>query len=105
MDIQITTDHNITSTVALTARVEAAVRDSLVDFQQQITSVGIHFTDENSDQKSGPEEMRCVVEARLAGRKPVAVSHQAGTLDAATDGATGKMRRLLTSDLGKIRSQ
>ena len=49
--------------------------------------------------------MRCRMEARLEGRKPVAVTHQAATLDEAVEGAAGKLIRLIESTLGRLRDQ
>jgi hypothetical protein len=40
-----------------------------------------------------------MIEARLEGMKPIAVTHQAGTLDLALNGAAGKLSRLLDSTL------
>lgn len=42
---------------------------------------------------------------RLEGRKPVAVTHQAATLDQAVDGARDKLTRLIDSTLGRLRDQ
>jgi hypothetical protein len=49
--------------------------------------------------------MRCAMEARLKGRQPIAVTHQAATLELAVDGATDKLTRLIESTLGRLRDQ
>ena len=49
--------------------------------------------------------MRCVMEARLEGRQPAAVTHQAATLDNAIKGAADKLARLIESTLGRLRDQ
>ena len=63
----------------------------------------VHLSDENSDKKCGNDDMRCVMEARLEGRQPIAATHQAATLDQAVDGATDKLTRWIESTLGRLR--
>jgi hypothetical protein len=46
-----------------------------------------------------------VMEARLEGRLPVAVTHQAATLDQAVEGAAHKLARLIESTLGRLHDQ
>jgi ribosome-associated translation inhibitor RaiA len=101
MLIQINTDDNIANTDALTGQVEAVVRDALDRFADQITRVVVHLSDENSDKKSGSADMRCLLEARLAGLQPISVSDEAATVAQAVDGATRKMKRSLDSTLGR----
>jgi hypothetical protein len=73
-------------------------------FADQITRVEVHLSDENS-QKGGDEDKRCLLEARLAGLQPMAVSHQAATLPQAIDGAATKLAKALESTLGRLGSQ
>jgi ribosome-associated translation inhibitor RaiA len=101
MHIQINTDDNITQPEALTTRIEDTVRDVLDRFADQVTRVEVHLSDENSDKKSGSSNMRCMLEARVAGLQPVAVTDSAATLEQAVDGAARKMRRSLDSTLGR----
>jgi hypothetical protein len=49
--------------------------------------------------------MRCMMEARLEGRQPLAVTHHAQTLGQAVDGAADKLCRLIDSTLGRLRDQ
>jgi len=102
MQVQINTDSNIEGNDQLTRQVEAVVRDALGRFSAQITRVEVNLRDENSDKKSGAEDKRCVLEARLAGRQPIAVSHEAMTIEQAVDGAAEKMKRSLDSTLGRL---
>lgn len=101
MKIQLNTDVNIEGTEALAARVRATVEDALDRFSEHITRVEIHLSDENAG-KSGPKDHRCMLEARLQGRQPVAVTEQAPTLDQAVNGASHKLARLLDSTLGRL---
>ncbi len=103
MKIQINTDNNIEGSEELAQQTEAVVKSALERFTGQITRVEIHLSDENSDKKGGNDDMRCVMEARVEGRQPIAVTHQAATLDQAVDGAAGKLTRLIEDTLGRLR--
>lgn len=102
MQVQINTDSNIEGHDELTQQVEAVIRDALDRFSERITRVEVHLSDENSDQKFGIDDKRCLLEARLAGLRPTAVSHQAATLEQAVDGAAEKLKRSLESTLGRL---
>ena len=104
MQIQINTDHNIEGHEALAAQVSGVVENALSRIRDHITRVEVHLSDEDSD-KGGPNEKRCMMEARLEGRQPVAVTHQAETLNQAVDGAADKLARLIESTLGRLHDQ
>ena len=44
-----------------------------------------------------------MMEARLEGRQPIAVTNEAATVDRAVDGAADKLNRLIESTLGRVR--
>jgi len=101
MQIQVNTDHNIAGHDALAAHVRDVVAGALSRFSERITRVEVHLTDENSH-KSGPDDKRCVMEARLEGRQPVVVTHQGATVHQSVDGAAVKLTRLIESALGRL---
>jgi ribosome-associated translation inhibitor RaiA len=105
MQIQINTDRNIEGRETLTARVSGVVESALSRFSDSITRVEVHLRDANSDKKGGGDDMHCLMEVRLRGRRPVAVTSQAATLDQAVDGAADKVTRLLDSTLGQMRDR
>jgi len=102
MLIQVNTDSNITGDEALAGRSQAIVQGALNRFGERITRVEVHLSDQNSDKKSGTAAMRCLLEARLAGLQPIAVSHQATTLEQAVEGAAEKLVHSLDSVLGRL---
>jgi ribosome-associated translation inhibitor RaiA len=102
MQVQIHTDRNIEGDAALTGSVEAVVRDSLSRFGDQVTRVEVHLSDLNG-QKAGPDDKRCLLEARVAGRQPVAVSHEAATLHQAVTGAARKLKNNLAKTFGRLK--
>lgn len=101
MKIQLNTDAHIDSTEALAAQVRSTVEQALDHFGEHITRVEVHLSDENGG-KSGPKDQRCMLEARLEGRQPVAVTDHAATLAQAVTGAAQKLARLLDSMLGRL---
>jgi len=103
MHIQVNTDKNISGHEALAQSVEETLNHVLGRFASQITRLEVHLSDENSISKSsGVNDKRCLLEARVAGRKPSSVSDQALTIDQAVNGAAHKMVSLLESELGKL---
>jgi ribosome-associated translation inhibitor RaiA len=105
MQIKINTDHNIEGHQALTAQVTGVVENALSRFSDHITWVEVHLSDENSNKKVGHDALRCMMEARLEGLQPIAVTHHATTLDQAVDGAAEKLTNLIESALGRIHDQ
>ena len=101
MMIQVNTDNNIHGTDLLTSEISATIEHSLERFKKQITRVEAHVSDESRG-KSGQHDHRCMLEARLEGLKPVAVTEHAGTLEQAVLGASEKLYSLLESTLGKL---
>lgn len=102
MKIQFNTDANISGTEALAAKVAASVEDALDHFKDHITRVEVHLSDESKG-KSGPHEQRCMLEARIEGRQPVAVTDHAETLEQAVNGAAKKLAHRLESTLGRLK--
>ncbi len=101
MQIQVNTDHNIEGREELAARVEAVVEAALSRFSDRITRVEVHLSDENGA-KSGGNDKRCMMEARLEHRRPTAVTNHAATVDEAVSGAADKLQRSIESALGRL---
>ena len=105
MQIQVNTGHNIEGREALAAQISGAVESALSRFSDHITRVEIHLSDENSDKRVGHDAMRCMMEARLKGRRPIAVTHHAATINEVIDGAADKLTSLIEHTLGRQRHQ
>lgn len=103
MTIQINTDKNIRGTETLIAQYEAQVASQLSKFSDHITRIEVHLSDENGH-KAGHYTKRCLLEARLERRLPIAVSNQADTLDHAVDGALEKLTASLATIVSKLNS-
>lgn len=106
MQIQFNTDRNIDGDETLSADVNRIVEVALSRFSDQITRVEVHISDENGSKKAqGNGDLRCLMEVRLAGRQPIAVTHRAVTSADAASGAAEKLTRLIESRLGRVRAQ
>ncbi|HER20089.1 MAG TPA: HPF/RaiA family ribosome-associated protein [Chromatiales bacterium] len=102
MIIQVNTDSNIEGNRELGQQIKTVVETSLARFGDHLTRVEVHLSDENSDKKSGTDDKRCLLEARLVGLQPLAVSHQAATMEQAVDGAVDRLVRSIDATLGKL---
>jgi ribosome-associated translation inhibitor RaiA len=101
MHVQVNTGAHIEGREALATRVRDAVESAVGRVSDHITRVEVHLSDENGS-KRGQDDKRCVMEARLEGRQPVAVSHEAATFEQAIDSAADKLTRLIASTLGRL---
>jgi ribosome-associated translation inhibitor RaiA len=102
MKIQVNTDASIEGREALAAHVSGVVEHALHRFQDHLTRIEVHLSDQNGN-KGGPDK-RCVMEARLEGRPPIAATDEAATLHQATRGAVDKLVRMIDSQLGRASS-
>jgi ribosome-associated translation inhibitor RaiA len=101
MKIQINSDNHITGREALVEQAEATVTSALGHLAEQITRVEVHLSDENGE-KTGVRDKRCMMEARLEGHQPIAVTDEADSLDEAIAGAADKLKRSLDHTLGRV---
>jgi ribosome-associated translation inhibitor RaiA len=102
MQIQFNTDKNVTGNEELITLSRSLIKKELNRYSQQITRVEIHFSDEDGN-KDGFNDKRCMVEARLAGMQPIAVTNQANTHDQAFLGAIDKLKTSLEKITGRLK--
>ena len=101
MQIQVNTDDNVEGRDSLSTWVEGVVRDDLSALETWLTRVEVHIGDENSG-KGGDADKRCMMEGRMRGRPPVAVTEHAATVDLAVRGAAHKLARSLRHVVDKL---
>lgn len=104
MQIQINTDHNIEGREALSAHIRSVVEHAMAHTAAHITRIEVHASDENGP-KSGPNAMRCSMEARLEHHQPIQVTCDAQSLHQAIEGAAEKLARLVENTLGKLHDE
>lgn len=105
MMVLVKTDNHVEGSDQLSADIESMIHHSLDRFAQRVTRIEAKLFDDNSREKDGPDDMRCVVEARPAGLKPITVSHRAATIDQAAVGAIDKMKKTLDRTFSKLNHQ
>lgn len=101
MQILVNSNHSVDVTSALEEQVKASVGSELERFDDHLTRVEVHLNDENSG-KSGPQDKRCQMEARIKGHDPISVTHKSDSLTLAIDGAAEKLNHALAHSLDKL---
>jgi hypothetical protein len=101
MLIQINTGGNVDRNEKMIQQTEVHITNAIDHYKQHITRVDAHITDENSGEKGGPDDKRCLLEARLSGYPPVVVSDQAATVELAVVGAAEKLEHSLATIVGR----
>ena len=102
MQIQVNTDNNVQGDDSLAGWVRQELEEKLARFSEHITRIEVHLSDLNAA-REGEADKRCLIEARLAGRQPTAVSHDAGKVAEAVHGATQKLVHALDRIVGRAR--
>jgi ribosome-associated translation inhibitor RaiA len=102
MKIHLNTDNHISASDGLSERVDRVVGGALERFADRLTRVEAHLSDVNSHKTGDGVDKRCMLEARVAGHQPIAVTEDAETVDQAISGAAQKLKRSLDSMFGKL---
>ena len=102
MQVLVRHDDTIRGSDRLTEMTTATIESVLARFVENITTVEVHFADENGT-KSGGDDVRCSIEVRFEGKKPVGVTHHASDLEVSLEAAAEKMARMLDHQIGRIR--
>jgi ribosome-associated translation inhibitor RaiA len=103
MFIQFHTDNYISATDEVTAALSESIAHTLDRFSHQVSSVQVYLSDENA-KKPGQNDKRCVLEARLDGMEPIAVTGRAATIDQALKTALDKMKTSLDTRRDRLRT-
>lgn len=103
MEILINTDHNISGSQEMRSYMKADLESAFERFSEHLTRLEVKISDENAS-KEGENDKKCVLEARLKGMQPIAVTGQGNSIDQAMTDATNKMKNSLDSVMGKLRS-
>ena len=102
MKVQVNTSNDIENKEALERWAAEYLNEHLARFDQDLTSIEVQMTDENHAAKGGGSDKRCMLEARVNGRAPVAVTIFAANQDLAFRGAAEKLAHALDHAFGKL---
>lgn len=103
MKIQINTDKTIDGSERHMDYFSDQITKELDRFQSHISRIEVHISDENG-KKEGINDIRCLLEARLEGRKPIAVSDQEDTIELAVSGAIDKLKAVVETIVGRMQN-
>ena len=103
MKIQINTDKNVAGSEELKISLTAFISDELSRYNDKISRLEIHLSDEDGA-KNGQNDKRCMLEARLEGMQPIAVSAHSNSDHEAVVDAVNKLKASLKSKLGKLKN-
>jgi hypothetical protein len=101
MQVQVNCGDGLSSKETLERWATDYLNESLARFADELTRVEVQLSDDAHGKTSG-QDMRCMLEARITGHAPVAVSHFAENMDEAMRGATRKLIHALDHKLGKL---
>lgn len=101
MKIQFNTDKAINGDERTQDFFTSQIAEELERYQAHITRIEVHISDENGN-KEGTKAIRCLLEARLEGKQPIAVASHADNVELAVSGAIDKLQVSLKTVLGRI---
>ncbi|WP_298469132.1 HPF/RaiA family ribosome-associated protein [uncultured Erythrobacter sp.] len=100
MQFQFNSDSSVMGTENVAERIEAAVRHKIARFEDRLTRVEVHVSDENA-RKGGDDDKHCTIEARPRGGKPIGVTGKASDVDSAARIAANTLAQRLERIFGK----
>jgi ribosome-associated translation inhibitor RaiA len=104
MQVQVNTDDHIHGGETLAQWVTDEATSRLSRFRDHITRLEVFLTDLDGS-KSGVNDKRCRLEARLANRQPVSITADGDKMAATFIDAVGKLTRALDTDLGRVKDR
>lgn len=104
MQVHVNTDDHIQGGEALAQWVRDEASSRLTRFKDHVTRLEVFLTDVDGA-KSGVNDKRCRLEARVASRQPIAVTAEADKMAAAFIAAVDKLERALDTDLGRVKDR
>ena len=101
MKVLVNTSNDIENKETLELWASEFLNVQLARFDQDITSIEVQMTDENHSAKGGVDK-RCMMEARVNGRAPIAVTNYGADQNLAFRGAADKLANALDHAIGKL---
>lgn len=101
MIIQFNTDKTINGDDRHQDFFSEQIANELERYQSHITRIEAHIKDQNG-KKDGINDITCLLEARLEGRQPIAVTCQEDNIEGAVSGALDKLKSSLETILGRL---
>lgn len=104
MHIQINSDKNIDININSKQIYKSKTEKKLERFENIISRIEVHLSDENAE-KSGLNDKKCLIEARMQNRQPIIVTDTSDVIEKSFASALNKLTRKLDTIVGKMRDQ
>ncbi|SFQ70311.1 Sigma 54 modulation protein / S30EA ribosomal protein [Flavobacterium akiainvivens] len=104
MQVTIHTDNHIENSDRRETYFNEVINQKLKRFDDFITALEVHVTDENSKDRTGNADIRCQIEARINGKSPLSATCHADTVEKAIGGCIEKIKHALEHTYDKMRS-
>ena len=104
MIIQLNADKNLTIHEAYETQISEKLSKDLERYSDHITRLEVHLSDENGN-KSGQNDKKCLLEARMEGKSPIVTSDLGNTYDLALKGATEKLKHAIGTVVSKMQEK
>ncbi len=104
MQVQVHTDDHIQGGESLAQWIQEEAASRLARFRDHLTRLEVFLSDVDAG-KSGAEDKRCRIEARVASRQPVTVTADADKMAMAFTNAVEKLMRALDADIGRAKDR
>ena len=102
MKVQVNTSNAIENKDALERWASDYLNEHLQRFSQDVSAIEVQLSDENQGARGGTSDKRCMMEARINGRAPIAVTNYAPDQNLAFRGAADKLENALEHAFGKL---
>ena len=103
MFIEFHSDNNVKTSEETVAPFRDQINNSFKTYSHQVSSVQVHFSDENGN-KGGQDDKRCMMEVRLDGKDPIAVTARLSNITQALKFASDKMKASLDTRRDKLKN-
>lgn len=103
MTIQLNADKSLSIHEEFGDQIKDLLTEELSRFTEYITRLEVHLSDENGS-KPGLNDKRCMIEARMEGRQPIAVTGLDRTYDLAVNSAIDKLTASMETIVGRMKN-
>lgn len=103
MIIQVNTDNHIEGKEELNTYITTLFNEKLERFDSYLTRIEVHLSDANAG-KSGADDKKCNIEARLENMEPIFASAQSDELSKAIHEGLQKIKRAIERQVDKVKN-
>lgn len=104
MQVHLNTDNHFEGTGRKEGYWSEVAHEKLKRFEERISTLEIHLSDENSSAKQGVADKKCTIEARVSGYSQLSATCKADSVEKAISGALDKLKSVLEHALDKTKA-